>query len=140
MNKFPDGYRHTKKSDLWSVAAVVSNLACATQDKYSHLDMSRIDRHPELKDLKHYGASISHAVVSRKAELPVPEWYSWQLMKAVHKAGAWYIKQRPGPSDFINELRQLAEASEKYDLSHSYPLPEWATREHEYHHRAETLK
>jgi serine/threonine protein kinase len=118
---FTRGYRHSKRSDLWAVAATISNLCCAVilGNTRSHF----------TKD-----AITPDGVIYRERRLPIPRSvYSHELLAAVRIAGEWEITQRPSPRQFIPELHKLARRSGRCGKAAYEPLPDWATRPHDYH-------
>lgn len=127
MNFFPKGARHTKWSHLWSVAAVIFALcAGAEQDT------------PQ----PHFNHTLNRNVADKKGrvqKLRLPRCYSLQLQEAISIGTHWDITQRPDPASFMPRLEQLAHQSGHTNEADE-PLPDWATRLHQFQHNAEKMR
>lgn len=127
---FPRGYKHSEKTDLWSLAASIYCLAYLDGD-YSHIDMS-------TRNKVSNGSDWQTGTISRKKQLRIPGFYSKELEKAVLLASQWNPRDRPGTIEMVKEMKALMKRS-GYTTSEwkdkSEEIPDWATRRHEYHAR-----
>jgi serine/threonine protein kinase len=128
--KYPDGARHSARSDLWALGASLFNL-CAGD--YSHMDFSQ-------KPAKLDWQVFTGGVAFRVQNLVLPKTYSKSLQKSITLATMWNPKQRPSPIAMIVHLETLLAESGFSEQGGNDPLPDWATRVHEYHHSAEKVE
>lgn len=71
----------------------------------------------------------------RKGTLTISPRYSRQLRTAVEIATTWAPGERPSPYEMAGHFRELLRNSGA--KAPGPPLPEWATRVHEYYGKAE---
>jgi hypothetical protein len=77
----------------------------------------------------------------RERYLIIPPLYSQSLRKAILLATKWESTDRLSPVMFINGLKSMVDASgfaNQGSAKHE-PLPEWATKVHEYLSKAEKI-
>jgi len=132
---FPTNSMHTKRSDLWAVGASMYNLCNISPSNFgmAHIDLRG---HREPVKLEHY----MEGTASRVRTLDAPNIYTKQLREAINTASRWELEKRPSPIKMVKVLEQLVDDS-GFDKNQgkSEPLPDWATRVHEYHSKAEKL-
>ncbi|CAG8976674.1 hypothetical protein HYALB_00012065 [Hymenoscyphus albidus] len=128
--RFPTGFRHSRRSDLWALGAcifVLCNAPHPDQD-LSHLSFGSMKVDPSLW--------VAGQQPRRdKGKLTISVRYSRPLQKAIEIATAWSPYNRPSPQRMLLEFNTLLKASGF--TKPEPPLPEWATRVHEYFGKAE---
>jgi NIMA (never in mitosis gene a)-related kinase len=133
---FPPGQRHSKYSDLWALGASIYNL-CKIGNGTCHIqiDFNRIRTIPGMTPDRYV-----EGTESRERYLTIPHPYSQELRHAILVATAWDPRQRPSPLSFIQRLDPLVRASGHANQGDDFePLPDWATKVHEYHAKAEKI-
>jgi NIMA (never in mitosis gene a)-related kinase len=136
---FPNGNRHSKYSDVWAVGASVFNLCVlrTSPQSMSHLnvDSAQIRRIAGMNTDRWL-----EGTESRQRYLTIPQNYTSQLRKAILLATKWEPQERPSAMTLIQALGPLVEDAGYAEQSSSHePLPEWATKVHEYHSKAEQI-
>jgi serine/threonine protein kinase len=127
---FPIGFKHSEKTDLWSLTACIYNLAFL-DGEYPHTNES-------TRGWPVGGQDWSTGTISRKKVLQITDRYSKELQHAVLLGSQWDPIQRPGTIEMVRELKKLivksgytsSEWKDKWE-----EIPDWATRKHEYHAR-----
>jgi len=136
---WPDGYRHSFKTDMWALGACLFNLAeCRAVDKA---------KQPILGSLGHLtlwnkppnidNGPFMEGTISRLPKLEISQRYSSQLRAAIQYASRWNPNERP---DALKMIKQLKGLIKQAGYNNSSPedheqLPKWATRVHDYHSR-----
>ena len=140
---FPSRRGHTCYSDLWALGATIYNL-CATKindklgplfpdEEFPWMHIQPFHGVPHGKDPYEYIT----AQISRIAVLPMsPHAYTKSLAKAVHFATEFDMAKRPDPVEMTEILEKLLTESGFDEQGKSEPLPDWATKVHEYHAKA----
>jgi serine/threonine protein kinase len=143
QNYFPAGHKHSAKSDLWSLAAAIYNLAdCGptilrggyTTSAFAHIT----DRQPQgLDDGLFFEGTISRKRPLDVSALNVKKKYSDELRDAILLGTRWDPMKRPNPIEMVKVLKVLMERSGFTTHippgAHDEELPSWATRVHDYH-------
>jgi serine/threonine protein kinase len=131
---FPKGQRHSQYSDVWALGACVYNLCDLTATHgINHCDFDRMRRIPGM-DIQIY----MEGTECRKDPLKIPSNYTRELREAIVYATRWNPVQRPSPVRLIERLGPLVDASGYGEQGPSHePLPEWATKVHDYLSKAE---
>ncbi|EPE27244.1 Protein kinase-like (PK-like) [Glarea lozoyensis ATCC 20868] len=133
---FPKGQFHTSKSDAWAVGACVYSLAQAPN---ANVDLCHIDmKAPPNVDPGIWMAGL--AAKHKVGELKPPPRYTEHLKNALLYVTRENPIQRPEPAVAIKELQRLNKLSGWTHYESSPPLPEWATRTHEYFSMAERMR
>ena len=132
---FPANGRHTRYSDLWALGCAVFNLS-----KANPLDHRA--SHFKWKGLVPKGMTwdqYEQTMICRVRDLQISDSYSPQLRAAIRIATRWDVKTRPSPVRMVAQIERLLKESKVPLVGKQEPLPEWATRVHEYHSKAEKL-
>lgn len=134
-NYFPGGQRHSRFSDLWALGCSIFNLCTATPNDngMSHINFNT--RMPPGIPTN----QIQSVQACRLRDLIIPGHYSPQLRAAIRIATAWDVQKRPSPVRMITHIEQLLGETKFSRHGNHEPLPEWATRVHEYLSKAEKL-
>jgi NIMA (never in mitosis gene a)-related kinase len=140
---FPAGQKHSAKSDLWSLAAAMYNLAdCGptmirgglTTGAFAHImgtQQGGLD-----------GGSFFEGTISRKCPLDVSalnvkKKYTDELRDAILMGTRWNPTRRANPIEMVRVLKTLMERSgfttHVPPGAHDEELPSWATKVHDYH-------
>jgi serine/threonine protein kinase len=140
---FPAGQRHSAKSDLWSLAAAIYNLAdCGptmlrdgpTTSAFAHITSTQ----PRGLD----SSLFLEGTISRKypldiSALNVKKKYSNELRDAILLGTRWDLMKRPNPIEMVKVLKILMEQSgfttHVPEGAHDEELPSWATKVHDFH-------
>lgn len=132
---FPDGCRHTRYSDLWALGAAIFNLCALTpySNGLSHIDLSKKPDHIKTHQWWE-GAQSRYKVMS------IPKPYTEHLRQAIMIATTWNRDGRPSPVRMVGILVDLMRKSGFHEQGKSEPLPDWATRVHGYHSKAERVE
>ncbi|RDL38944.1 uncharacterized protein BP5553_03284 [Venustampulla echinocandica] len=132
---FPNGYRHSGKSDIWALGVCIYNLcACRDEAGTDHLDGAS---RPPLVSWNEWGGG--QICRRNRYPLPVPPVYSPELREAILRATEWYPDRRPDAATLLRRFEELQEASGCTYQGGAHALPDWATRKHEYFSKAEQL-
>jgi serine/threonine protein kinase len=134
---FPANFRHSSKSDLWALGAAMYNL-CVPEPTFSgaYVVFSHLDFKSKPKDVP--SETWMSGQEARHVEYNIPPPYTDDLRQAIRLATTYLPDQRPDPITMLGSLRELVKQSgfEKFG-SNLEPLPDWATRVHEYFGKAE---
>ncbi|KAG0652838.1 kinase [Hyphodiscus hymeniophilus] len=135
---YPRGHRHTKFSDLWAVGATVYNL-CVLGDKgssaLSHLTFNGMDRIAGMTTDRWL-----EGMASRVRSLAISSRYSRELLQAILMVMELVPRRRPSPVNFVPTLKDLAEVAGFENQEKNDPLPDWATKVHDYVAKAESIR
>jgi serine/threonine protein kinase len=140
---FPNPYKHTVKSDLWALGAMMYNLAdCGPVSRNGKLEVSAAahiqwDQKPPDVDWE----TFHEGTVSRKtldiSKLKRNRPYTGFLSDAIKCATRWELNKRPDPIRMVMGLKDLMTKSgfmQHIPKNHEHEqLPSWATRVHDYH-------
>jgi NIMA (never in mitosis gene a)-related kinase len=132
---FPDGQRHTCKSDLWALGASIFNLCVARpcESGYNHITLK--GKPPYLQTHQYWEVKGS-----RSEALIVPSFYSEQLRRAIIRCTDADPRSRKSPAEMIKILEHLLkESGHQEQGKNSEAIPDWATRVHEYQSKAEKV-
>jgi serine/threonine protein kinase len=124
---FPLGCVNTPKTDVWSLGATIYNL-CECLSIQGHLDMSR-----KPADVDSYTYIQGTECRQRKDPLTISSVYSPQLKDAIRRATRWDPRQRPDAVTLIRKFEELQHAAGFDTQKNAAPLPDWATRKHDYY-------
>jgi serine/threonine protein kinase len=134
FNRYPDGNRHSPYSDVWALGCTIYNLCTMNP---GNIEMNHIDI-----DFNVHGLSLREyrsLKGCRIRDLRIPDHYSKQLRTAIRMATVWHFPNRPFASLIIRGIElQMDESGITQQTEHP-PLPEWATKVHEYLSEAERL-
>jgi NIMA (never in mitosis gene a)-related kinase len=145
FNFFPNGHKHTVKSDLYSLGASIYNMVDLppvimngrpTNSALSHL---RLDTKPYNVDM----GEFLEGTISRKNTLDISkvqlnQKYTPQLKDAILIATRWDPKNRPNAIQMVQKMKALMQESGLHSHiaeNQDEELPSWATRVHDYHSR-----
>ncbi|TVY44439.1 Serine/threonine-protein kinase [Lachnellula subtilissima] len=126
LNMFPPGALNSRKSDMWALGATMFNLA-ECKSILGHCDFSRLPRGINAND-------YMQGTECRKLKDPltIPTNYSSQLKEAIRRATCWNPRDRPDAVGFVRKFEQLQYAAGFDTQKKAAPLPEWATKQHQY--------
>ena len=149
---FPNGQRHTAKSDLYSLGLVIYNLAncgpvikkdkrvsfmAANHIQWDHWPSGWIEKGNTMNDFL-FG-TISRRKTYDINKLKLNTRYSMQLTIAIRKCTNWDPKERPDAVGMMEVLKMCMKESEFYEQvpkgAVHEEIPDWATRVHDYHSR-----
>lgn len=132
---FPPGHKHTMYSDLWALGCSIYNLCTATpfDNGISHINFKGNQPRGLSRD------QYMQTQACRVLDLRIPDHYSPQLRSAIRMVTAWDVSNRPNPVRMIHKVEQLLEESKFSRHSKHEPLPQWATKVHEYLSTAEKI-
>lgn len=129
---FPVMGRHSRKTDVYALGLTIYNLCHPAGGPAGHMDFSAM---PKGMD----GGDYSSGVASRKVIRGSAK-YSSFLAKAVERATRWNPIHRPDAVTLIKDFENLQEAAGFTKQRESDPLPDWATKKHDYFAKAEQAK
>lgn len=133
---FPEGQRHTCYSDLWSLGASIYNLCAARlgeeRGTWNHTTLA--GKPPYMQP-----QAYREGRASRPRNLLISNYYSKQLRTAINQATEFVLGNRKSPKDMIKTIERLMKESGFNEQGTSDPIPDWATRVHEYHSKAEKV-
>lgn len=142
-NFFPTGQKHSAKSDLWSLAAAMYNLAdCGptmlrhglTTGAFAHIMGTK---QGSLDDGSFFQGTISRKCPLDVSALNVKKKYTDELRDAILLGTRWNPMQRANPIQMVEVLKGLMEQSgfttHAPPGAHDEELPSWATKVHDYH-------
>ena len=136
---YPSGRKHSKYSDLWAVGASIYNLCEFNNNAscLSHINMSHANLIPGITSNRYVSGTVS-----RKRDLTIStSYYSCELRDAISTATRWDLHRRPSPVSWTKYVEPLLESSGFSEQGENCkPLPDWATKIHEYMSMAEKLK
>ncbi|TVY93933.1 Actin-regulating kinase [Lachnellula willkommii] len=127
LDMFPPGALHSRKSDMWALGATMFNLA-ECKSIMGHCDL--LTRKP--KGISHGDYMQGTECRKLKDPLTIPTNYSSQLKEAIRRATNWNPRERPDAVGFVRKFEQLQHAAGFDTQRNAPPLPEWATKKHEY--------
>jgi serine/threonine protein kinase len=142
---FPNGQKHTVKSDLYSLGASIYNMADLgpvirngrpMNMALSHINFDARPFNVNESDFWEGTLSRKHPLDISKVKLNRP--YTKQLRDAILEATTWDPRERP---DAIQMVRRMKVLMGKSGFLGHVPensdeeLPSWATRVHDYHSR-----
>lgn len=135
---FPNGNKHTEKSDLWALGASIYNIAqCEAQ--YQNGDpisesWAHICADAKPGDTRTW-EEFFNGKKSRKQVLPIKSRYSKQLGKAIHLATQWDPKNRPTCAQMVFKMQDLMKEAgmDKMTDDDRDALPQWALRAHDFY-------
>lgn len=130
---YPNGFRHSKRSDLWALGACIYVLCNAPNQEKIYFDMSHLDW--GHGDLDAHVWIAGQEARRRKGTLTISPRYSRQLRTAIEIATTWAPGNRPDPYRMKLKFDSLLRDSGA--KAPGPPLPDWATRVHEYYGTAE---
>ncbi|KAG9228872.1 kinase-like domain-containing protein [Amylocarpus encephaloides] len=138
--RFAGDRRHSSRSDLWALGACMYNLCMAP-----HASGELVHVHwPPPTDISDLAVAPFDlwfsSYISRQwrgTHLAIPERYSPQLQHAIAHATALEVEKRPNPVTMTEWLKVWAKESGFHQPGSADPLPEWATKKHEYFTTAE---
>lgn len=140
--RYPYGYKHTAKSDLWALGSIIYNLAdCGPTQWYDRPVTSAVAhipwaaKPPDVDD-EHF----QEGTLARKkldiSTLTLKKAYSDELKLAILQATR-PVHKRPDPILMMGTLKTLMQESgftNHIPKGHEHEqLPNWATRVHDYH-------
>jgi len=130
---FPPGQKHTAKSDLWALAAMMHNLAACEQNSHLDLQARRGMTMQTFCEGVQSHKQLDISTVRRKTP------FTGALTDSIKVAGRFDPKKRLHPiamMEFLKKQIVKTKFTSHPPKGHDHEaLPDWATNVHDYHSR-----
>jgi len=140
--RFPPGQKHTAKSDLWALAAIMHNLASCEQ--MSHIDWQSRPEDMGWEVPEKTEWTVWYEGVQSRKQLDISTIrrktpFTSALTDSIKVAGRFDPKKRLNPitmMEFLKKQIVKTEFTSHPPKGHDHEaLPDWATNVHDYHSR-----
>jgi len=133
MQYFPEGGKHSQKSDVYAVGLCIYNMVFPKTNGNAHIDFTANNL---VDSDAFWGGTICRYHFEAKEHWPeIEEKYSKHLRLAITFACQWDPRVRPKSLQLIENIVKWMKAAGywKLDMSDTkLQLPKWATRVHAY--------